>query len=675
MAFSGERRTRKTAVTDASARTGSGSRALDERETLFDTHGPIVLRRTGPKSYAFKRWPDDFPCASDPRVMAAYDSDFDAMLAIIPAFLALPNVDAGDTDAVRFLATMIGAPTEVVHHPERTRTPRRGIRKTAWGEPEPGSQPLTPLTLARSSRRGFTKAQPVAGPSLARSAAPRPLTAIQSRATRAHQTPVARLAFVGGSGNLFEMFVSWMGMDRRRAVYPAPPTRQPPFVAWVPNPMHDAPPPMPMPMPMPAPATYMPVPVHHTRMPWTRKSQKKSKKPEPTTRDWLLHADMLIDQQQQQRRRPPTRAVARSQKSARGPAADVCPLVPATDLTTKVGEGGNGCVYLDRSGAVATKLFDPTYSKDLRVAFRLLRDRVGEDIVRDHFVVPSCVSTAAVASRVVKGCAARHLREQNTDDKETGFYKMTAAIPLYVGSAAWADLLPAFAATQELMRGGLVHGDLKTDNMLVEGGVVKLCDLDGLFKGTMSLDPRVNFIAGTPDYFLTPPEFILNGTDRRLEGIDDIRDVLKKTLTHRLKSRSVFHAVDKLPRWERTRYNAYGWLTSQDANPFVFVTLYRRVFRDRRWTVDSEGDREWTYKNWPWDKYDIYGLGIALLEVALRIPDEMRVPELDAALDMLIAGMIHCDPLWRTSADEALEQFRTICGTYPMAGWGRMGGV
>lgn len=618
-------------------------------DTLFDTHMPIVLRRTGLAHYRCKRWPHDFPGISagsrefgsdtdlarpgngHAAILKAYMDDFRIVIQLIAEFLDERGIE--DIAADRVLGEMLGISggTPPVRNAKQTSAvPKaRGSKvgtqpprmsRTAWGDtpalPTPAS-PTRALTRNTGARLG---------------------TRNTVRATRgAAGVGVTGAAAMhgggfGGFGAWFGEFIGWTG--RNTQVHPSDARLAPqPRIVWVENPygyMETVVLRVP-PNQARAEEIYQTHLLHEARL---RERARLLHDAHLQERARLLHDARLQEQEQEQ---------ARLQSAVR--CSDV-------DLARLVGEGGNGCVYLSSDSRVATKLFRPSAVKLFRKAYRLLSDRVVPSALAKFFVVPYCITNGVVHEGSIGTCRADHLtdlrKRADGGAYRTGLYKMPAAEPIVLYDGDWRRLLPAFSAVHSLQDGGLVHGDLKWENMLVDRGSVKLCDLDGLFDRGSCLDPNVNIQATSPTYFLTPPEFILNG----VRNVRDAKAALKKTMTRRLKSVSVFHCVEYDPQWSKTRYMAYGWMS--DKHVKAFVSSENRPSYNNVWST-------WRPEDWPWDKFDVYGLGVALLEVALQSPPPFG-SRASGLLDGLIADMIHWDPMRRVGIAEAAGRFAVICG-------------
>ena len=137
-------------------------------------------------------------------------------------------------------------------------------------------------------------------------------------------------------------------------------------------------------------------------------------------------------------------------------------------------------------------------------------------------------------------------------------------------------------------------------------------------------------------------------------GVTHSRLSLFQLMVCRMKSISVFECVDKDPAWKLTKYNTIGWLEdvrSDHFARFLSATGGRPPFADV-WTA-------WRGRaDWPWDRFDVYGLGLAVLQLALASPVH---PDLDG----LLADMLHWDPSARATIEAATARFEAICAEVP----------
>ena len=326
-----------------------------------------------------------------------------------------------------------------------------------------------------------------------------------------------------------------------------------------------------------------------------------------------------------------------------------------TDLHMLSGAGTYGCVFLDEAKTVATKLFDLNEVHLVQNAVTMLRSVKD---VNSHVVVPTCVDVvdkaphiAAAINRAGVYKWARH--------GQVGICKLPAASPLlsYTGFSSLPDMargmLNAVEGLNKMQAHGLVHGDIKVDNLLVHASTIKIGDVDGVFRHTELLNREVNVQATAGEYFVAPPEFIPSWLYRRWRQVVQPASIptdpgfhaqLIKTIRNRLRSLGLEHVVannDLLNSAFFPHPSGKGSASSYEYNDHCIGIWDKHELRHQLW-----------------EKFDMYGIGVALLEMVVKMGS--RDASAVQQYFRLIHKMVYWDPQKRCNFAVATSELQEI---------------
>jgi len=221
-------------------------------------------------------------------------------------------------------------------------------------------------------------------------------------------------------------------------------------------------------------------------------------------------------------------------------------------------------------------------------------------------------------------------------------------------------MLNAVEGLNKMQARRLVHGDIKVDNLLVHASTIKIGDIDGVFRNTEFLNQDVNVQATAGGYFVAPPEFIPSWLDRHWKQVVQPASIptdpgfhaqLIKTIRNRLRSLGLEHVVTNNDLLNSAFFPpppirggaAYKY------NAHCIGIWNKRELLDRLW-----------------EKFDMYGIGVALLEMVVKMASSREIRTDASAVQQyyrLIYKMVYWDPNKRCNFAVATSELQNIIQT------------
>jgi serine/threonine protein kinase len=226
-------------------------------------------------------------------------------------------------------------------------------------------------------------------------------------------------------------------------------------------------------------------------------------------------------------------------------------------------------------------------------------------------------------------------------------YRSRTNIPKFV-----EIMIPVMQGLQKLARHGLVHHDLKFDNILYNATEkdTKIIDFGLMVRKIEAFDWSKNLYLFS-DYWLHPPEYrilqyVSSGTLLTTTK-DDARRIFQKNM-HLLNTR--FSSND--------RYTLHDYILSQ-----VFTYCdYEKEFVDYMLDVCKKETREGAvaFMAKHAGKIDMYSLGITMAYLSMYLHTANDGQHIQVMYKELLQGLLHPDPRKRMSPSKALSHATAI---------------
>jgi serine/threonine protein kinase len=209
-------------------------------------------------------------------------------------------------------------------------------------------------------------------------------------------------------------------------------------------------------------------------------------------------------------------------------------------------------------------------------------------------------------------------------------------------------MLPVFKGVQKLGRHGIVHHDLKFDNILYDSSTKECRIIDFGLKVPMDVAVSINNKYIHSNYWLHPPEYKMFVTmlNRNWKDMDDA-DIRTAMARHLSVMRVHFHARDP--------HNLSDVLLNGKVFAYCdYEQAYLRYMRAMCKRKNISQKMEYIKKH-P-QKVDVYGLGVTLLYLAMYL-DFTKVPAIkEHQYWGMIRNMVHPDPRKRWTITRCLRE-------------------
>ena len=315
------------------------------------------------------------------------------------------------------------------------------------------------------------------------------------------------------------------------------------------------------------------------------------------------------------------------------------------------GTGSYGCVYQNEAGNAATKVFNQADVGTIKASVGMLTSKLSKKDADMYFIVPYdirvrnmplriCPTALTKAEKRGKDAFSRYnfgvyssvLGEVDLQNLQANHPKMST--PYEIAKSA-------IEAVGVLCKTGIVHGDVKTPNMMMHQGRAKLIDLDGIIDMNDTFTPLKNVFAfRSPTYFLVPPEFLV------ATGVEDDNSMgnVLAWLRARVKNTGFEHELLRIPGAipDASHIPGRDVLNVRQLNTFREDT---ECYHSNVWSDSAAAIK---LKNITKQRYDAYGLGLLLLSLVINgvLPTTMVKP--------VVAGLVQWDPRKRSTPSEAL---------------------
>lgn len=217
-------------------------------------------------------------------------------------------------------------------------------------------------------------------------------------------------------------------------------------------------------------------------------------------------------------------------------------------------------------------------------------------------------------------------------------------------------LLPVFRGMQKLVRHGIVHQDLKFDNILYspEAGRARIIDFGLQVPLRNALSPSKNpYIAS--NYWLHPPEYkVITFMQQGEWQPMTTQSILKIIKGHLATLQLKFSSTDK-----RTLYELL--LNGGVYSKKEYVDAYTRFVEQMLLKKQKRGMLAYLQKH-P-NRIDVYSLGITLMYLTSSMT--MTNTRTKKAWFDLLRDMLHPNPAFRASFMKCHKQLKAIAAAYP----------
>ncbi len=251
--------------------------------------------------------------------------------------------------------------------------------------------------------------------------------------------------------------------------------------------------------------------------------------------------------------------------------------IPGFQVVRKLGQGGMGCVYLAKDGSgrlVAVKLISTLATESGTYGQRLMQEAEQAALIRHPGLVSPirAESTEDAYYLIMEYFESRNTREVVAQDGP-----MASPAALAIARQVAAGLVA-------VGKHGIVHGDVKPENVLLNAtGTAKLCDF-GVSRRLDSRDPTRRRFGGTPA-FAAPEALLGEEADLRADQYS-----LGATIFFWVTGRRAFEPPPSLSKGSSTRFFlAQVHQDGPDPRPFApalddrfAAVILRMLKRDRR---------------------------------------------------------------------------------------------
>ena len=229
----------------------------------------------------------------------------------------------------------------------------------------------------------------------------------------------------------------------------------------------------------------------------------------------------------------------------------------------------------------------------------------------------------------------------------------------------WIDAVDLFKAVQLFIKNGMIHHDLKPENIVYDENKhsVKIIDF-----GLLQKKDNIIKESKDSDYWLSqfhfnfPPELFYYNKDRWDKTHEEEEEDLNETSDNTEKRIDLFFNSKSREEYLSSVDNFITYVKSEDLHPQLDDSI-KEDFLD---FVEGKNKRmnHDTFLKEAIDTIDVYGLGLSLMYVLTRV-NELMKPNIIKKLHELFMEMVQPDIRFRINTDSALRKYESIIQTFP----------